>query len=202
MYSPSDQSVQEFYKHQELLLPFTSRHIGRTNLDIGCGTGLTSVIHQEKLGIAPTLCDVVDIRNALAQSLPFFLVPDGSLPFDDNSFDSSYIQYVLHHMETSAAITRLLAEALRVSRRAIIVEEITGDRMDVARAQQFDKDVNERIHPNISMPVYRYCTPKGLLAFAVQVGASVLFHHRLSEGEAANGFLETHVFVIARSHEP
>ena len=43
---------------------------------------------------------------------------------------------------------------------------------------------------------------QGLLAFAVQVGASVLCHHLPSEGEAVNGFLETHVFVIARSHEP
>ncbi len=44
MYSPTDQSLEEFYKHQELLLPYTSTWIGRTNLDIGCGTGLTSVI--------------------------------------------------------------------------------------------------------------------------------------------------------------
>jgi hypothetical protein len=29
-----------------------------------------------------------------------------------------------------------------------------------------------------------------MIAFAIQVGASVLFHHRLSEGEAVNGFLE------------
>ena len=100
-------------------------------------------------------------------------------------------------MQRSVAITRLFAEALRVSRRAIIVEEIKGDRTDVARAQQFDKDVNERIHPNISMPVYGYCTSKGIIAFAVQVGPTVLFHHRLSKGEAVNGFLETHVFVIS-----
>ena len=105
-------------------------------------------------------------------------------------------------MQTSAAITRLLADALRASRRVIIVEEIKGDRTDVVRARLFDKDVNERIHPNISMPVYGYYTSKGIIAFAVQVGASVLFHHRLSEGETVNGFLETHVFVIARSHEP
>jgi ubiquinone/menaquinone biosynthesis C-methylase UbiE len=133
--------TRAFYKHQELLLPYTSHCLGKSNLDIGCGTGLTSVIHQEKLGISPTLCDVVDIRNALAQSLLFFLIHD-TLPFEDKS---SYIQYVFHDLQTSAAITRLLAEALRVSHRVIIVEEIKGDRTDVARAQQFDKDVNERI---------------------------------------------------------
>ena len=116
-----------------------SHQLGKSNLDIGCGTGLTSVIHQEKLGISPTLCDVVDIRHALAQSLPFFLIPDGTLPFEDRSFESSYVQYVLHHLQTSAAITQLLEEALRVSNRLIIVEEIKGDRTDVLRARQFDK---------------------------------------------------------------
>jgi ubiquinone/menaquinone biosynthesis C-methylase UbiE len=50
MYSPADQSIQEFYKHQEVLLPYTARYLGNTNLDIGCGTGLTSIIHQEKVG--------------------------------------------------------------------------------------------------------------------------------------------------------
>ena len=158
MYSAADQSVQEFYKHQELLLPYTSRYLGQTNLDIGCGTGLTSVIHQNKLGISSTICDVVEIRHAFAKSLPFFLIPEDTLPFEDKSFDSGYIQYVLHHLQTSTAITRLLAEALRVSQRLIIVEEIKGDRTDVVRARQFDKDVNERIHPN--MPCMDIAQPK------------------------------------------
>ena len=200
MSSPADPSVQEFYKHQELLLPYMSHQLGKSNLDIGCGTGLTSVIHQEKLGISPTLCDVVDIRHALAQSLPFFLIPDGTLPFDDNSFDSSYIQYILHHLQTSAAITKLLEEALRVSNRLIIVEEIKGDRTDVVRARQFDKDVNERIHPDVSMPVYGYWTERGVIGFAIQIDAKLLFHRRISAGEADNGFLETHIFVISESH--
>jgi hypothetical protein len=82
----------------------------------------------------------------------------------------------------------------------MIVKEIKGDRTDVARAQQFDKEVNERIHPNISMPVYGYCTPEGIIAFAVQGDASVLLQDRISEGEEDNGFLETHIFVISASH--
>jgi ubiquinone/menaquinone biosynthesis C-methylase UbiE len=104
--SPADQSVQEFYKHQELLLPYTSRYLGKTNLDIGRGTGLTSVIHQKKLGISPTVCDVVDIRHAMARALAFFLTTGDTLPFEDESFDSSYIRYVLRHLQTSAAVAR------------------------------------------------------------------------------------------------
>ena len=71
MYSPADQSLDEFSKHQELLLPYTSTWIGRTNLDIGCGTGLTSVIHQQKLGSFPTICDIIDMRHVLARRCPF-----------------------------------------------------------------------------------------------------------------------------------
>ena len=38
MYSPADQSVEEFCKHQELLLPHTFPSIGQIDLDIGRGT--------------------------------------------------------------------------------------------------------------------------------------------------------------------
>jgi hypothetical protein len=41
---------------------------------------------------------------------------------------------------------------------------------------------------------------QGIIAFAVQVDASILFHGRISEGEAENGFLETHVFVISNRY--
>jgi hypothetical protein len=34
------------------------------------------------------------------------------------------------------------------------------------------------------------------------IDAKLLFHRRISDGEAANGFLETHVFVISRPREP
>jgi hypothetical protein len=73
MYSPADQSIEEFYKHQEVLLPHTSPYLEKTNVDIGCGTGLTSIIHQQQIGISPTICDVADFRHPLARSLPFHL---------------------------------------------------------------------------------------------------------------------------------
>jgi ubiquinone/menaquinone biosynthesis C-methylase UbiE len=200
MYSPVDQNLEEFSKHQELLLPYTSTWIGRTNLDIGCGTGLTSVIHQQKLGISPTICDVIDIRHALARPLPFQLIRDEALPLKDNSFESSYIQYVLHHLPTSSQMARLLAEALRVSNRVIIVEEIRGNKTDTARAQLFDEQVNKRIHSDVNMPVYGYCTSEGIEELAAELNASVVFHRRISDGQEINGFLETHMFVISHSH--
>jgi ubiquinone/menaquinone biosynthesis C-methylase UbiE len=92
------------------------------------------------------LCDIVDMRHALAQSLPFYLVRNDVLPFRGKSFDSTYIQYVLRHVSTLTEIIRLLAEALRVSDRVIIVEEIKGDKTDVASAETFDKKMNAKLH--------------------------------------------------------
>src|SRR5689334_4112471 len=128
MYIPTQQSSEEFHKHQKLLLPFTSRYIGSTNLDIGCGNGITSVIHRQRLGIRPTLCDIADIRAGLARSMSFRSIDNGRLPFASKAFVSSYLQYVLHHLESSTRVMRLLGEAFRVSERVIIVEEIRGSR--------------------------------------------------------------------------
>jgi hypothetical protein len=92
------------------------------------------------------------------------------------------------------------------------VEEVKGDITNVVRARQFDQEVNQKmhldqevnqkIHPNVSMPVYGYWTARGIIGFAVQIDAKLLFHRRISEGEAENGFLETHVFVISCPHKP
>src|SRR5436305_2445942 len=144
MYSPADPTIDELQKHQELLLKFTSPYLGRTNLDIGCGNGLTSLIHQNRLGIAPTLCDVIDIRHSLARSLPFILLQDDKLPFGDGAFQSSYIQYVLHHLPSPSQVFNLLTGALRVSKNVVIVEELKGAKTIPHRAKAFDRIVNDR----------------------------------------------------------
>lgn len=199
MYSPGEPTINEFEEHQELLLPFTSLYLGRTNLDIGCGNGLTSVIHQEKLAVISTLCDIVDIRHSLARSLPFVLFGDGALPFSQASFESSYIQYVLHHLPSSPQVISLLAEGIRVSKNVVIVEELKGDNTDIVRAKLFDQEVNGRIHPGTPMPVYNYYSESDLRGFVEQVAGNVIFHSRVSPGDEENGYLETHVLVIAAS---
>ena len=93
----------------------------------------------------------------------------------------------------------LLAEALRVSTRVVLIEEIKGSKTDVVRAELFDKEVNDKIHPNVDMPVYGYCTSKGIESLAVELDGELLFHRRISDGDEGNGFLETHVFVISSS---
>lgn len=195
MHSPEHVAVEEFYKHQETLLPHTSPYLGGTNLDIGCGNGLTSLVHHQKLGIAPTLCDVIDIRHELARSFPFYVIAGNTLPFPDHSFVSSYLQYVLHHLSSEKEVLRLLSEAARVSDTIIIVEEIQGEKTNLPRAKIFDQEVNEKIHPNVIMPVYRYYTEKEIRNFFQTLGRTMSLHHVVSRGSDENGFLETHVFV-------
>src|SRR3954464_7660642 len=105
----------ELERHQELLLPHTAAHLGLRNLDVGCGSGVASVIHTARLGLSPTLSDVIDIRHPLARALPFRLINAGVLPFEAQDFDSSYLQYVLHHLPGAAEIAALLNECVRVS---------------------------------------------------------------------------------------
>ncbi len=186
---------EELSQHQQLLLPHTGRHIGPTNLDIGCGTGITSLLHHQLLGTAPTLCDVGDIRDPAACSFPFVRLEGGRLPFPDGAFDSSYLQYVLHHLAAEEHVANLLAEARRVARRVIIVEEIAGARTDIARAKAFDREVNDRLHPGTRMPVYKYYSRLELEQLLKRLGQKLLFHALVSAGSAENGFLETQVFV-------
>ena len=182
-------------KQQETLLPFTRRHIGKQNLDIGCGLGIASVIHRERLGVSPVLCDVVDVRNELAQSLPFVTFNGLRLPFPDASFESSYIQYVLHHMASLGDAEQLLSEAFRVSKKVLVVEEIRGERTDVARAKAYDEAVNMRMHSSIPMPVRAYFSSEEMEALLVRLGHKVGSHEVINRGSNKNGFLEKHFFV-------
>ncbi len=190
-----DPSLDEFYCHQDMLLPHTARHIGRSNLDIGCGSGITSVIHAERLGTLPTLCDVIDIRHERARALPFRLLAGAALPFGTRTFGSSYLQYVLHHIPDRAEVRRLIAEAARVSDAVVIVEEIAGTRTDIGRAKRFDSEVNARLHPDIAMPVFDYFAANEVRHLLAGAGRPDIVHALVAEGSAANGFLETHVFV-------
>ena len=137
------------------------------------------------------------MRHALAQSLPFYLVRNDVLPFRGKSFDSTYIQYVLHHVSTLTEIVRLLAETLRVSDRVIIVEEIKGDKTDVARAETFDKEMNAKLHPEMAMPVYHYYSSRDIEHFVMQVDGKLLVRRVIAHGTEGNGFLETHLFVVS-----
>ncbi len=194
MYSPQRQNIDEFIKHQELILPVVQNYLSFNNLDIGCGNGITSVIHHEKLGINPTLCDVVDIRSEMARQFPFQLITDGNLPFTDRFFGSSYLQYVLHHIPSDKVLT-LLKEAGRVSERVVIVEEVRTDNTDLSVALDFDYKVNEMIHPNIHMQVYQYFSMEEIVGILHSIGRREIYTFNISSGTEENGWIDTWAII-------
>jgi ubiquinone/menaquinone biosynthesis C-methylase UbiE len=94
-------------------------------LDLGSGTGLISRWLAARTGIRPTMADVVEFDNRVLD-LPYLRMTDPlRIPAQDRSFDAVMLLFVLHHIESWADQERLLAEAVRVTRRRLVVIEDT-----------------------------------------------------------------------------
>lgn len=94
-------------------------------LDLGSGTGLISRWLARRVGIRPTLADVVDYGNRVAD-FPFLLMRDPlRIPAEDGAFETAIVLFVFHHMERWEDQERLVAEVARVARRRLLVIEDT-----------------------------------------------------------------------------
>ncbi len=87
-------------------------------LDIGCGScNIAYLLKKEGYNVIPV--DVADM-SFFPEVKP--IVYDGrKLPFADDAFDTSLLLTVLHHTSSPEA---LLQEAVRVSNKVIIIEDI------------------------------------------------------------------------------
>jgi len=95
--------------------PFINEN--ETVLDIGAGGGWTGQLISESKGAKVTLLDVKDFNHS---SLPVTIYDGEKIPFEDNTFDVSLLLFVLHHCKDPEAV---LKEAMRVSKRVIILED-------------------------------------------------------------------------------
>jgi SAM-dependent methyltransferase len=104
---------------------------GMEVLDLGAGTGHIARWLVRRVGIRPTLADVVEYDNRV-QGFPFMRMTDPlRVPADDEAFDATLMLFVLHHMDRWEDQERLVAEAARVTRRLLLVIEDTPiSRMD------------------------------------------------------------------------
>lgn len=92
--------------------------IGSRVVDVGGGNGLFAARLAEDLGVSVTVTDVLDYRLA---NVPLEIVSEGErMPYPDRHFDTSVIYLVLHHADDPE---RLLREAVRVTRRRVIIME-------------------------------------------------------------------------------
>jgi len=90
---------------------------GERVLDIGAGGGWTGELLADMKESEVVLLDVKDFNHS---KLPLVVYDGNKMPFDENSFDVSLLLFVLHHCEDPAAV---LKEAMRVSKRVIVIED-------------------------------------------------------------------------------
>lgn len=93
-------------------------HPGSRVLDIGGGWGFYVPPLQKQLGCEVTVLDVVEPRYRKA---PVVVYDGDTMPFPDGHFDVSILVTMLHHVPSPE---KVLAEAKRVSRRLIVVEDL------------------------------------------------------------------------------
>jgi predicted GNAT family acetyltransferase len=91
--------------------------VGQALLDVGAAEGWIGEAAAEIGGMEVDLVDVVDLNRT---GLPHQVCDERHLPFGNKSRDTVTVLLTLHHCKDPEAV---LAEALRVARRRIIVAE-------------------------------------------------------------------------------
>ena len=104
------------------ITPFIER--GERVLDVGAGGGWTSELISRENGADVTLLDIKDFNHT---KLPIVLYDGNKMPFEDDSFDVALLLFVLHHCDDPKAV---LIEAMRVSKRIIILEDTFQSKFD------------------------------------------------------------------------
>ena len=88
-------------------------------LDVGCGNGKFGEAIAKNFDAEVRGVDVVNYANA---DIQIDLYDGHCLPFEDNSFDVIVMAFMLHHVKHQ---DKIFSEAIRCSRRGIIVYEDT-----------------------------------------------------------------------------
>jgi len=92
---------------------------GKTILDLGAGKGKIGELLAIKTEQKITLTDISDYN---VTNLPLIIYDGHRLPFQDKSFDTTIIVFVLHHL---AHKQQLLKEVKRVTKQRILIVEDT-----------------------------------------------------------------------------
>jgi ubiquinone/menaquinone biosynthesis C-methylase UbiE len=93
---------------------------GERVLDLGAGTGRISRWLARRIGVEPSLADLVRYRNR-CREFPFLEMADPfHVPAADGSFDAALLLFVLHH-NLYEAQSKVLTEAARLATRRLIV---------------------------------------------------------------------------------
>jgi SAM-dependent methyltransferase len=105
-------------------------------LDLGAGTCNTTELLRER-GLEVTPVDVADL--SFIEGITPVLYDGRVLPFDDDAFETALILTVLHHAREP---DRVLAEARRVARRVIVIEDVVRGRLHTSATKAWDSLMN------------------------------------------------------------
>ena len=105
-------------------------------IDIGCGTGhVADLLTKEGKDITQ-----VDISNkSLVNSIKPIIYDGKHLPFPDQSFDTSLLLMVLHHIPEPSVV---FSEAARVGKELVIIETVYKKLLDKIIIVLFDSLAN------------------------------------------------------------
>ena len=100
-------------------------------LDLGSGTGRLMRWVTSRIEIRPTLADVIEFRNRVGR-FPYVRMRDPlHPPFGDRSFDAVLLLFVLHHIADWEEQETLVRQAVRITRRRLIlIEDTPMSRLD------------------------------------------------------------------------
>src|SRR6266487_4499572 len=92
-------------------------------LDIGCGTGYLTRLLRGSVVAVDQSAEMLELARARAPGVELVRADVPLLPFADGAFDLAFSSNLYSHLDTAAARAEFLAEALRVARALVVLEQ-------------------------------------------------------------------------------
>lgn len=92
-------------------------------LNIGCGTGYLTRLLRGSVDAVDQSAEMLELARACSTAVELVQGDVPPLPFADGAFDLAFSSNVYSHIETAAVRAEFVADALRVSRELVVLEQ-------------------------------------------------------------------------------
>jgi SAM-dependent methyltransferase len=92
-------------------------------VDIGCGTGYLTRLLRGRVVAVDQSAEMLELARSRVPGAEFVRADVPPLPFPDRVFDLAFSSAVYSHIETAVARAGFVAEALRVARTLVVLEQ-------------------------------------------------------------------------------